>query len=290
MVWNLQNQTRASQASRSMKYNFIDFIEKPIEIYAFIDPVCNVCWALNPILKKLSLEYGRFFTIRPVIICHMSNFYKSKGNVTSIWKKANTLADIHSIQSKNSTDFPWITAMGIKAAGFQGNKAARTYLRKVQEAYFIKNKDITDEHVLITCAINSKLDVEEFKNDLYAESSEKAFQCDLKVMMEMGVRTIPALVFFNHIIGDHGIKICGVHSYETYVHILKEVLQKDAIPAKKPPLEEFLAYYKLVGNKELSIVFDRTYTDMEREMKKLLLKRKVEKMHANYDIFWKYIS
>lgn len=290
MVWDLQNQTKVNHAGRSVKYNFIDFIDKPIEIYAFIDPVCNVCWTLNPILKKLSLEYGRFFTIRPVIIGHMSNVLKPSSNVTSIWEKTSRSTNQYSMYSKNATEFPWITAMGIKAAGFQGNKAARTYLRNIQEAYFIQNKDIADERVLITCAINSELDVEEFKNDLYSQSSEKAFQCDIKVMLDMGVQAIPALVFFNHIIGDYGVKICGVHSYETYVHILKEVLQKDVAPAKKPSLEEFLAHYKLVGNEELSIVFDRTHTEVEKEMKKLVLKRKVKKMYVNYDIYWKYIS
>jgi len=41
--------------------------KKPIEIYMFIDPLCPECWALEPILKKLQIEYGRYFSIKHVL-------------------------------------------------------------------------------------------------------------------------------------------------------------------------------------------------------------------------------
>ena len=40
---------------------------KPLEIYMFIDPLCPECWALEPIMKKLQIEYGQYFTIKYVI-------------------------------------------------------------------------------------------------------------------------------------------------------------------------------------------------------------------------------
>jgi predicted DsbA family dithiol-disulfide isomerase len=41
--------------------------KKPVEIYLFIDPICPECWALEPILKKLQIEYGRYFSIKHVL-------------------------------------------------------------------------------------------------------------------------------------------------------------------------------------------------------------------------------
>ncbi len=41
--------------------------KKPLEIYLFIDPLCPECWALEPILKKLHIEYGQYFKIKYVV-------------------------------------------------------------------------------------------------------------------------------------------------------------------------------------------------------------------------------
>src|SRR5699024_4176429 len=40
---------------------------KPIIIYQFIDPFCDHCCQLELIIKKLALEYGNFFIVRPII-------------------------------------------------------------------------------------------------------------------------------------------------------------------------------------------------------------------------------
>ena len=37
---------------------------RPIELYVFIDPLCEDCWSLQPILRKLQVEYERYFTLR----------------------------------------------------------------------------------------------------------------------------------------------------------------------------------------------------------------------------------
>lgn len=61
MRWN---QTGLSNGSQQTS---VKVLPKPIEMYVFIDPLCPECWSLNPYLKKLTLEYGRFFTLIPII-------------------------------------------------------------------------------------------------------------------------------------------------------------------------------------------------------------------------------
>src|SRR5690625_4110877 len=76
---------------------------------------------------------------------------------------------------------------------------------------------------------------------------------------EMDVKETPTLVFFSQFIEDQCIKLSGINTYDIYVFLLKRMLQSDPRPAKKPPIEEFLAYYDIIHNKELAIIYDNTF-------------------------------
>ena len=52
-------------------------MKKPLEIYMFIDPLCPECWALEPILKKLHIEYGRYFSIKHVLSGRIANLRRA---------------------------------------------------------------------------------------------------------------------------------------------------------------------------------------------------------------------
>src|SRR5699024_6899867 len=100
-----------------------------------------------------------------------------------------------------------------------------------------------------------------------------------------GVQTCALPIF----IDEQGIKISGLYPYDIYVLVLKEILQKNPIPSEKPPLEDFMAFYEVVGNKEISVVYDWSPAKTDREMKKLQLRQKVEKIPVKYGTFWRYI-
>jgi predicted DsbA family dithiol-disulfide isomerase len=65
--------------------------KKPIEIYMFIDPLCPECWALEPILKKLQIEYGRYFSIKHILSGRLADLNLSKKksfeNIAQVWEK-----------------------------------------------------------------------------------------------------------------------------------------------------------------------------------------------------------
>lgn len=278
MTLNIANNGNSKLTDTSPQYRFYDLVQKPIEIYVFIDPLCLDCWSLEPYLKKLSFEYGRFFTIRPIISNHLQL-------VSGKQDRYHTVDEYHT--AEHPVLFPSIS-LAVKAAELQGKNAGRTFLRKVQENYFLKKQNVFDITVLIHCAEESKLDVQEFENDLSSISAKNAIQSDLNLTNEMDVMDTPTIVFFNEQIEEQGIKISGLNSYETYVLILKKMLQKDPIPSQKPPLEDFLTFHGVAAHREISIVYDWTAVETERAMKKLQLKQRVKKALATNEVFWKY--
>jgi hypothetical protein len=57
-----------------------------------------------------------------------------------------------------------------------------------------------------------------------------------------------------------------------------------------PPLEAFMKFFKLVDSKDISIIYNMPIAQVDREMKKLLLKQKVEQILARNRKFWRYIE
>jgi len=271
--------------------------KKPIEIYMFIDPLCPECWAIEPILKKLKIEYGRYFSIKHVLSGRLADLNLSKKKnyetIADLWEKTASRSGMScdgTLWLENPVDTPFTVSIAIKAAELQGRRAGIRFFRRIQEMLFLEKQNISNLEVLKDCAKTSGLDVEEFLSDIHSESAAKAFQCDLKITSEMDVTEIPTLVFFNENAEDEGIKITGTYPYEVYVQILEEMLSEKPVLSPPPPLESFMKFFKFVASKEIAVVYNMSISQIEREMKKLLLKQVVEQIPAKYGTFWKYIE
>ena len=235
---------------------------KPLEIYLFIDPFCTECWSLSPIITRLQMEYGDYFTIKYVLCGNLSSLNRKNGHDIrhyNHWKQIALKRNISYRDSQSLDEFsPHLTAISIKAAELQGKRAGVHFIRRLQEMFFMENADITDVNVLQRCAKHVGLDVEEFIHDIYSSSAAKAFQCDLKISIEMEVTDMPAMVFFNENIEDEGLKISGIYSYRIYVQLLNEMLESYPQPAEKPPLEQFLTSNPIVATQDLAVIYDQS--------------------------------
>lgn len=274
--------------------------KKPIEIYSFIDPLCPECWALEPIIKKLQTHYGNYFRLIHLIggkLETLNRCMKKKERIQNHidlakqWEKTAYQTGMScdgDIWYENPISSPYAVSIAIKAAEFQGRNAGVRFLRKIREFLFLEKQNITEKDILMECAKTIQLDIEEFEKDLYSDRVKKAFQCDLKISSEMEVSEYPTLVFFNENVEDAGIKVSGMYPYEVYIEIMSDIF-KDKLESVDPPsLEEFLAKYKFVATEEIAVVYDMSRESVEREMKKLVLLQKAERIPVKYGTFWRY--
>lgn len=267
-AYDVQNNT----PHPSTNYPFIKFINKPVMIYYFIDPICKECWTIEKSIKKLTMKYGAFFNVRPII----SHLF---GTPNSHCKNRFPM---------NQWDSYYIS-IGIKAAALQGNKAGRDFLRNIQELIFLYQTDESTEVVLYEAAFQANLDINEFKNDLFSPSALKAYQGDMHLIQEMEVEQFPTLVFFSQHIEDYSIKVSGLESYETYAYLLKKMIQSNTNTKQRiPPLEIYLKSYRRVQTEEVAFIFEIPIKIAENKLKKLQLERKVKKVESNGKTFWEY--
>lgn len=261
--------------------------QKPLELYVFIDPLCPECWALDPLIRKLQIEYGHYFKLKQVLTGKLTSLNTAKPLLAV---ERSGLACEESVWVEESAGSPFLASIAIKAAELQGKRSGSKFLRKIQEQLFLDKENVADLAVLTRCAEEAGLDKNEFLNDIYSAGATKAFQCDLAITCEMDVEEAPTIVFFNERIEDEGIKIAGLYSYDIYVQILQEILEEIPEPLEPPSLEEFMQYFRLAATSEIKGVYDWTDSQTECEMKKLLLQRKVRKINTKYGTFWEYIQ
>jgi predicted DsbA family dithiol-disulfide isomerase len=290
VIWKrdeLLNQKSSQMLQRNEK--------KPLEIYSFVDPLCPECWALEPTIKKLFIEYGKYFSLRHVISGKLTrlNFGQKKQyeNIAELWEKTASRTGMScdgNLWLENPISSPYLASVAVKAAELQGRKKGIQFLRKLQEVMFLEKQNISSFNVLKDCAHEVGLDIQEFLTDIHSDSASKAFQCDLKITSEMDVQEIPTLVFFNANVEEEGLKVTGLYPYEVYVQIIEEMLSMKPEAASPPPLEEFLKHYKTVATKEVAVVYNLPINKAEKELKKLQLKQKVEQLPAKYGMFWRY--
>ncbi|MBN6205000.1 DsbA family protein [Ralstonia pickettii] len=287
MSWQQPELSSSNHTNTSTDYSsYIDYVKKPVEIYVFIDPFSEVCWSLQTYLKKLTLEYGRFFTIRPIISGYLSLLNDKKKKILT---RNTALYPCHiaACQQDYGNTHPWITSLALKAAELQGKRAGKKFLGRVQHKLFLEKQNISELDVLLECALEANLDMQEFEKDILSSPAKKAYQCDLRLTNEMDVDNLPTMVFFNQMVEEHGIKVSGLYPYEIYELVLSEILRYQPIPSAKPPLEDLITHHAMLGTKEVSIIYDWSITKTEKEMKKLQVMQKVEKINSDYGVFWK---
>ncbi|MGM7700921.1 ClpXP adapter SpxH family protein [Pseudalkalibacillus sp. Hm43] len=272
---------------------------RPIEIYSFVDPLCPECWGLEPVIKKLQIEYGNHFRLRHLMggrieywnsVVQKRNGICSKEDVAKKWEITANRSGMScdgDVWFEDPIQTPYIASIAVKAAELQGKSGGMRFLRKLREVLFLQKQNITKLEVLINCADEAGLDVEEFKKDLHSETAVKAFQCDVRTTQEMEVNQLPSLVFFSDT-SDEGIKITGMYSYDVYVHILEELLGELPGKCSPPSMEQFLKKYQFVATKEISEVYNLTSREVENEMKKLALQQVVERVPVKHGTFWRY--
>lgn len=249
-------------------------LSKPIEIYVFVDPLCNESWTLTPLLRKLQVEYERYFTLKIVL---RTSLPKMNISCFSNKKKTNACENHH----------PAFPSIAMKAAEFQGKRAGFRFLSKLFEYTYLQAGNILSFDTLVDIAERIGLDVDEFILDFSSNNVLRALQVDLYLANEMEVDDAPSFVFFNENIEDEGLKVNGLHHYEIYEQILEEMVGYTIEPDLPPSLDDLFKRFDSLTTKEIADIYQLQEKCAERELKKQLLLQKVERVTCQDLTLWR---
>ena len=177
--------------------------EKKIKVIYFTDPICSSCWAIEPQLRKLKLEYGQNLEIDYRMGGLLPDWsYNSGGiskpsDVAHHWDEVSVYYDIPidgDVWLEDPLDSSYPPSIAFKAAQLQGKDKAVLFLRELREMVFLKKKNIAKWEHMATAAKNVGLDVDSLKTD-YEGKAKLLFEEDLKLARAYRVRGFPTMYF-----------------------------------------------------------------------------------------------
>lgn len=232
--------------------------EKPVRVIYFTDPICSACWGIEPQLRRLKREYGRYFNIE----YHMGGLlpdwsYNSGGiskpsDVAHHWDEVSRYYDMPidgDVWLEDPLDSSYPPSIAFKAAQMQDEGKAVVFMRYLREKLFLEKKNITKWKYVAEAATFASLDVEKLKTD-YEGAAKKAFEKDLELGRSIGVRGFPTLIFVDS--DQNRSSINGVRPYKVFVNALKTMVP-DAISMEyDQTFEGLFDYYTSLTAREYS--------------------------------------
>ncbi len=262
----------------------IDFNQpkKTIDVYYVTDPICSHCWALEPVLRRFTEQYGDHFNFHTVMggllekwhdgpIDPANGIYKP-ADVAGHWREVGVQTRMPidgSLMIDNPVQSSFPPSRVFKVIQKQNEELASVYLRRVREALFAFNQNIAEKSILVEIVSDLGLDGEAIIREAELPSTKQLLNEDFALAAKLGARGFPSIIMINS--ENKGVKIVGGRALESYVAGLEQVLDTAEIqPKLQPALPSLLEKEKLLFSKEIEVMYDIEQADISAYIEKEL--------------------
>ena len=243
-----------------------------ISIAYHTDPACPWSWALEPVVRKLMVDFGERLEWTFV----MGGLYRSVAGEPAVradrieeWLRVSEatqapLDPLLWVEGPLASTYP--ACMAVKAAAEQADDRGYRYLRRLREAIMCERRKVDQPEALIEEGRAAGLDVERFRIDLRSNAITETFAADLERTEALAARVdapaggasrgagdapLPTLVFR----GDGGEErlIAGHQPLDAYRGAL---LECGASAEQSAPLgvEDAVARFGRVTTREIEVL------------------------------------
>ncbi|UBV34902.1 DsbA family protein [Staphylococcus xylosus] len=262
-------------------------------LYYVTDPMCSHCWAFEPTLNKLLVQYGHLFNFQMVMgglleewgdgpIDPANGIFKP-ADVTPHWQEVGqysrmpidgTIMELDPVQSSYPASRIYKAIQHLDSP-----TAAIKFIRLVRESLFVFNQNISDEHILKSLLQQFYKNEETVRvEDILALSNsdkgKKLLLEDFDLIQKLGVRGFPTIVLLNN--NNSGTKIVGARELSVYVDTLKNLNKSSKIdPKPLPDLSLYLNSHPRLFSKEIEVMYNLQKENVSEFMQQHL-------NHSNY--------
>jgi len=173
-------------------------------LYYVHDPMCSWCWAFVPTWAKVQQTLADQFEIRYVLggLAPDSAQVMPKDmqqTVSGYWRNIEQRVpgtrfnfDFWEKCEPRRSTYPACRA--VVATKLQKPEAEKTMIRAIQEAYYLRAMNPSDDSTLITVAGEQGLDEAQFAKDLASDEVRQLHEADMQLSMQLQAQGYPSLV------------------------------------------------------------------------------------------------
>jgi 2-polyprenyl-6-methoxyphenol hydroxylase-like FAD-dependent oxidoreductase/predicted DsbA family dithiol-disulfide isomerase len=267
--------------------------QKPIQVLYFTDPICSTCWIIQPMIRKLKLEYGAYLNIKycmggllPSWNEYNAGVIKKPTDAAEHWEQACVSHETPMdgdvwIEDPLNSSYP--PSIAFKAAQLQHPDKAVSFLRRIQEMVFLEKKNIIKWEFLDQAAFDNGLDSARLLRD-FDGKAKTLFLEDLEIAKQMEVYSFPTL-FFSDSTGKQ-IKIKGLQPYEK----LEEIVLSLIPDAKKKEIDtdprSLFCHFPTMTDKEFSILSNMSKENSMEMLNALLENGSIDRYESKNGMIW----
>lgn len=267
--------------------------QKPLQVLYFTDPVCSTCWIIQPLLRKLQLEYGKYLDIKycmggllPSWENYNRGIIKQPSDAARHWE--DVCRQYHMpldgdvwIEDPLPSSYP--PSIAFKAAQMQDNDKAILFLRRIKEMLFLEKKNIIKWEYLERAAFDTGLDSARLKRDFEGKAAE-LFKADLMMAEDLSIKVFPTLIFSD---GKGNIsRLAGYHSYDKFESTIMKLLpgaRKEPITAD--PVQLFNTFFSMT-DREFSLISELTDEEARNRLSALYDNGLIDRYESKNGTIW----
>ena len=273
MICDLETGICGPGGDEEMQFIDLSAPQKKIDLYYVTDPICSHCWALEPVLRKFTEQYGQYFNMHTLMggllekwdgFADVSNGINGPEDVAGHWREVGEHSRMPidgTVWLTDPIESSFIPSRVFKVIQQQNSEIATAFLRRAREALFAFNKNIAKDDILIELVNQVGLDGEKIVAQSKLPDADTSLQEDFQLVRQLGVRGFPTIILLNE--EKKGAKIVGARSLEQYVSALKQMLPGEEIqPKKKQSLKTLFQTEKLLFSREIEELYTIEPTDI----------------------------
>ncbi|MBC7381897.1 MAG: DsbA family protein [Bacteroidia bacterium] len=205
--------------------------KKEIQVLYFTDPICSTCWIIQPLLRKLQLEYGNYINVKYCmggLLPSWDEYNKGKirkpSDAAKHWEEVCAFHEMPldgDIWMEDPLNSSYPPSIAFKAAQMQDTSKAVLFLRRIKEMVFLEKKNIIKWEFIEKAAFEVGLDSARLLKDFEGKAKE-LFKEDLTLAEKLGVTGFPTLFFYNKEKDQFILK--GYQPYESFEEIINKLM------------------------------------------------------------------
>ena len=266
---------------------------KPIQVIYFTDPICSTCWIIQPLLRKLQLEYGEYLNIEyrmGGLLPSWEEYNKGKiakpSDAAKHWEEVCVLHEMPldgDIWEEDPLNSSYPPSIAFKAAQLQDTNKAILFLRRIKEMVFLEKKNIIKWEFLENAAFEVGLDSARLQRDFEGRAKD-LFREDLMLAADLGVVGFPTL-FFEGKDGQR-FSIKGYQPYKNFEDIIYRLIpgaQKETVNTDP---EALFSQFQTMTDKEFALLSNVTREEASKRLRSLHESGFLDKYESKNGIIW----